>query len=205
MECAPAFNYARHAHITSIVPDDSIPFGPSHSKAVFESANLSLDLRYVCESASETQPLPEITLETLDLSDKGHLGPAVHAFLSLQEGQAVTFILRIPPTEYLHGPLRTSSDSGGSTPDVTSNVGLGSSTPAEVQQAELDAKARAVAASSKEVRRGQAEVAADRDVHMISALPRGRALDDPFLTKELVHSLLHVSDVFRECTKLMNE
>lgn len=53
MQCAPAFNYARSTHTTSIVADDSIL--PSSTvqpqqKVIFESKELTVDLRYVIES-----------------------------------------------------------------------------------------------------------------------------------------------------------
>lgn len=48
MQCAPAFNYARDEHRTSIV-DDASTLG-SQKKVLFESPRLSLDLRYVTES-----------------------------------------------------------------------------------------------------------------------------------------------------------
>jgi hypothetical protein len=101
VEVAPAFNYARNTHATSIVDDDSIPFtqaATKQKKALFESADLTLDLRYVAERTvdDEIEP-PVVHLTTLDLSAKGHKGLAVKAFISLVEGQAVTFVLRNPP------------------------------------------------------------------------------------------------------------
>lgn len=105
MQCAPAFNYARSTHITSIIEDDSIPIGSveqGQKKALFESDSLALDLRYIAEVAessleSGVSP-PQIVLEFLDLSKKGHKGLAVQSKLTLSEGQCVTFILRTPPT-----------------------------------------------------------------------------------------------------------
>lgn len=44
-------------------------------------------------------PHPSVQLELLDLSSKGHKGPAVTARLSLTEGQCITFVLRTPPTK----------------------------------------------------------------------------------------------------------
>lgn len=41
--------------------------------------------------------LPEVVLEFLDLSAKGHKGLAVQSTIRLEEGQCVTFILRTPP------------------------------------------------------------------------------------------------------------
>jgi len=100
MQCAPAFNYALASHTTTIIDDDSIAPPAQHKKAVFVSDDLTLDLRYVVENTlmDADAPVPEITLEFLDLSAKGHKGLAVQSLLELQEGQCVTFILRTPPT-----------------------------------------------------------------------------------------------------------
>ncbi|KAF8507955.1 Six-hairpin glycosidase [Hysterangium stoloniferum] len=109
MECAPAFNYARSAHTTELLPDLSAD--PSNSaaeptattplpdKAEFVSpdAKLSLDLRYVSEALGDFVKPPNVKLELLDLSHKGHLGPAVCSDMILEEGQAVWFVLRVPP------------------------------------------------------------------------------------------------------------
>lgn len=102
MQCAPAFNYARSTHITSIVDDESVPPNsdiPLQKKALFESDSLALDLRYIAEGADGDGGVPEVVLEFLDLSQKGHKGLAVQSKLTLEEGQCVTFILRTPPTE----------------------------------------------------------------------------------------------------------
>lgn len=102
MECAPAFDYARAPHHTSIVDDHSIPCGgndgaPKQQKALFESDLLSLDLRFVAESTVENVPVPDVELQLLDLTKRGHKGPAISVDLALEEGQAVTFILRTAP------------------------------------------------------------------------------------------------------------
>jgi hypothetical protein len=94
MECAPAFNYARSNHTTSIIPSAS---PESTTKAVFQSDALALDLRYVPESTMANVPCPSIQLDLLDLSQKGHLGLGVQAEMMLEEGQCVTFVLRTPP------------------------------------------------------------------------------------------------------------
>ncbi|EPQ54918.1 glycoside hydrolase family 15 protein [Gloeophyllum trabeum ATCC 11539] len=98
LTCAPAFNYARDTHTTAIIPDTSVPY-PAQQKALFHSADLDLDLRFVGESLVEGVPEPSVQLELLDLSGKGHKGPAVQSTLTLTEGQAVTFVLRVPPKE----------------------------------------------------------------------------------------------------------
>ncbi|KAF8206073.1 glycoside hydrolase family 15 protein [Mycena galopus ATCC 62051] len=94
MECAPAFNYARSAHTTAIVPSQS-PEGTT--KAVFQSDALTLDLRYVPENTMSNVTAPAIELNLLDLSQKGHIGLGVQAEMILEEGQCVTFVLRTPP------------------------------------------------------------------------------------------------------------
>jgi hypothetical protein len=102
MQCAPAFNYARDAHMTTLVKDDSIPSG-NQNKAVFESKDLTLDLRYVCDKNADTCTIPTVNLVTADLSAKGLLGPAVEADMQLTEGQVVTFVLRTPPVREVDG------------------------------------------------------------------------------------------------------
>ncbi|KIJ08003.1 glycoside hydrolase family 15 protein, partial [Paxillus involutus ATCC 200175] len=98
VECAPAFNYARDKHTTETVPDESVA-SCKQDKVLFKSDGLSLDLRYVAESTLENVPTPDVKLNLLDLSARGHLGPAASCGLSLEEGQRVTFVLRISPEE----------------------------------------------------------------------------------------------------------
>ena len=144
VQCAPAFNYARSAHTTTVVDDESID-GPAQKKALFKSDELSLDLRYVAEcSASEGIHSPEVTLELLDLSAKGHKGLAVQSLLKMTEGQCVTFVLRTPPVEV--APVILGQD---------------------------------------EKTKG----------YLSRESPNKRRVDDPYLTKELLSSLLHVSYV----------
>ncbi|KAJ3759693.1 glycoside hydrolase family 15 protein [Lentinula raphanica] len=101
MQCAPAFNYARSTHTTTLLADDSFPSKTQHQKAVFESDALTLDLRYVTDSLLDNVRPPEVSLNLLDLSAKGHKGPAASAEMILHEGQVVTFVLRSPPTQDL--------------------------------------------------------------------------------------------------------
>ncbi|KAG2128690.1 glycoside hydrolase family 15 protein [Suillus clintonianus] len=116
VECAPAFNYAQDPHATQIVPDDTVPHQfAKQNKVVFTSRPaaspylaagastsqnpLTLDLRFLSESLLDNVPAPEVTLETLNLSAKGHLGLAAQTELTLVEGQRVTFVLRIAPEQ----------------------------------------------------------------------------------------------------------
>ncbi|KAF8830428.1 hypothetical protein HHX47_DHR2000866 [Lentinula edodes] len=98
VQCAPAFNYARSSHTTTIVEDGSSSLS-QQQKAVFVSDALTLDLRCVTDSLLENVQPPEVNFQLLDLSTKGHKGPAVSAEMTLYEGQVVTFVLRSPPTE----------------------------------------------------------------------------------------------------------
>jgi len=127
MQCAPAFNYARSTHIASIVDDESVPCDPDavpQKKVLFESDSLALDLRYVAEVSegatdSGVSP-PEVVLEFLDLSQKGHKGPAIQSKFTLVEGQCVTFVLRTPPT----GLKVKLTDGDEMDPMPVSNTGL---------------------------------------------------------------------------------
>jgi hypothetical protein len=102
VECAPAFHYALAEHRTSLIHDDSIPANGEHAsdkqkKALFESDELTLDLRFIAESVVDCVPPPTVELCTLDLRPQGHRGISISADLDLVEGQIVTFVLRTPP------------------------------------------------------------------------------------------------------------
>lgn len=118
VECAPAFNYALAKHHTSLVSDDSIPAvgGDAQKKALFESDDLSLDLRFVAESVIDGVPSPSVEFQTLDLRSRGHKGLSVSADLDLVEGQVVTFVLRTLPkeTDEQHTSNPTSDKTQGS-------------------------------------------------------------------------------------------
>ncbi|KAG6877053.1 hypothetical protein C0993_010646 [Termitomyces sp. T159_Od127] len=165
MQCAPAFNYARDAHSTEIVPDNSIPpvFPTSaseaearlqepHKKAVFtSSAGFVLDLRYIPENTLEAACVPSVELGTLDLTSKGHKGFAAYSALQLCEGQAVTFVLRTPPEH--------------ETTPVTAGNGVNGAQKAELERV------------------------------LIGPLGvKVRTTNDPYLTKELLHSLLTITN-----------
>ncbi|KIL58020.1 glycoside hydrolase family 15 protein [Amanita muscaria Koide BX008] len=111
MQCAPAFDYARAAHKTSLVDDDSI-IGEPQQKAVFESEKLILDLSYVIESTMDSIQPPELAFNFLDLSGKGHLGTAIRASINLEEGQVVTFVLRhLNPAHKKQNPYNLDGES----------------------------------------------------------------------------------------------
>jgi hypothetical protein len=102
-DCAPASNYAQSPHKTSFVSHDST--SDSHPKAFFVSlaadvwAGLALDLRVVpgvLPDFSECDA-PRVALEELDLRARGHRSAGVCTELAMCEGQAVRFVLRVPP------------------------------------------------------------------------------------------------------------
>jgi len=93
VECAPAFHYALAEHRTSLIPDDTIPANGEHAskkqnKALFESSDLALDLRFIAESIIDGVPSPAVELCTLDLRPQGHKGISISADLDLVEGQS---------------------------------------------------------------------------------------------------------------------
>jgi hypothetical protein len=111
VECAPAFNYGLSEHRTSLVPDDTIPANGEHTsdsqqKALFESSDMTLDLRFVAESVIDGVPSPTVELRTCDLRPWGHKGISISVDLDLVEGQVVTFVLRTPPSKTMehHSP-----------------------------------------------------------------------------------------------------
>ncbi|KAF8697523.1 hypothetical protein AX14_001351 [Amanita brunnescens Koide BX004] len=144
MQCAPAFNYARSEHTTSIINDDSIISSSTQpqQKVVFESKELALDLRYILENTMDSVAPPEIIIVPYDLTSKGHLGLAVESKFNLLEGQCVTFVLRHVTPEQLKAPVNPD----GAPVELTAAVG---------------------------------------------ATKRARRSEDPYLTKELLDSLLH--------------
>ena len=76
---------------------DETHSGTPQKKVLYTSDKLSLDLRYLAETTVDGVSEPKIELKILDLENKGHKGRGVYCDLHLEEGQAVTFIVRIPP------------------------------------------------------------------------------------------------------------
>ena len=76
---------------------DETHSGTPQNKVLYTSDKLSLDLRYLAQTTVEGVSDPKIELKILDLENKGHQGKGAYCDLHLEEGQAVTFIVRIPP------------------------------------------------------------------------------------------------------------
>ncbi|CAK9781214.1 unnamed protein product [Cutaneotrichosporon oleaginosum] len=103
MECAPAFNYARDEHTVEIVEDDSaVGVSGEHTKVVFKSRDLTLDLRHVCTHTSDAK-MPHLTIRKETLADRDMLGEAAVAEFTLGEGQVVYFVLREMPADANRG------------------------------------------------------------------------------------------------------
>ena len=73
---APGFYYARSAHITTLIEDESIPDGFLKEKKSDE-LSLALELRSSSRNASEDVHAPEVNSKLLYLSAKVHRGPGV--------------------------------------------------------------------------------------------------------------------------------
>ncbi|GAA5855676.1 hypothetical protein JCM9279_003300 [Rhodotorula babjevae] len=114
MECAPAFDYARASHETTISNDDK--------RADFACPqHVDLDLRWVVSNGSHPKDglkEPEIELDYLDLSERGHKGLGVTAKFTLEEGQSVTFVLREPPKS---GSTSGKGSANDATPDCSAS------------------------------------------------------------------------------------
>ncbi|KAF8662097.1 hypothetical protein AX16_001207 [Volvariella volvacea WC 439] len=163
VQCAPAFNYARDKHVTTIIDDDSAPLDANgRKKVLFESEGLNLDLRYVAESTIDSVEPPQVSFSALDLSHKGHKGLAVQTELSLVEGQCVTFVLRTPPS-------KVQTQRAGSVPPNKNDE--------DEKWKDRDDLVIAPAA-------------------LIGTGNKGRALEDPILSKELVHALLTATNKY---------
>ncbi|KAJ2920788.1 hypothetical protein H1R20_g16305, partial [Candolleomyces eurysporus] len=267
MQCAPAFNYARDAHVTTLIDDDSIspeatgngertlskkdyegilekewgqhlrkhtgstidsPSSDSddlaqanpletpedrktvpdkpHKKALFESPSLTMDLRYVVHAEDshggcDGDAVPDVELNLLDLSKKGHKGLGVEAEFELKEGQGVTFIFRIVP--------------GSPIPEGTAKEKKDDKTPklpppsdVEVKQATLGAVPEGASGQGHSVGLKVDMNLTVRDsgkkafVGGIAAGLRAgskngkRPPDDPWLTKDLVASLLQTTNKY---------
>jgi hypothetical protein len=101
VEVAPAFDYARATHRTTLIESTtrSTTCYTDNQSARFECpTHLDLDLR-VITSKGAAVALPKITVDYLDLSERGHQGLGIACDFTLSEGQSVIFVLRQPPVE----------------------------------------------------------------------------------------------------------
>lgn len=97
MECLPAFDYARDAHTTEVVPAAE---NGGVWRAVFTSSSLRMELLAVVESDETTgDPAFELQNDTSKAIFPRALGTAAFAEFDLAEGQIVTLVLRDCPRE----------------------------------------------------------------------------------------------------------
>jgi hypothetical protein len=111
---------------------------------VFVSPDLTLDLRYVVEqtpAGSDGTP-PEVTLEFLDLSAKGHKGLAVQSTIHLVEGQCVTFVLRPPPARTI--PLPSEKEDAAVAVQALHERGLSSGLDSKAWRLTVESAPRAI-------------------------------------------------------------
>ncbi|KAI9599539.1 glycoside hydrolase family 15 protein [Syncephalis fuscata] len=119
IECAPAFNYARSTHKTSLVPDDNTadrePIDTydhvrrktiiNDKKILFSSEELNLDLRWIIRSDEDGRQ-PDVQWQLIEPNgdDDGLLGPKAYTEVTLSEGQQLILILREPVQKSLCCP-----------------------------------------------------------------------------------------------------
>ncbi|EAU80931.2 glycosyl hydrolase [Coprinopsis cinerea okayama7 len=182
-----------------------------------------------CNSEDEASAIPDIKLTLLDLSSKGHKGPAVQSDFVLTEGQGVTFVFRIVPggEKVGLGGVKTSGgrviggdgdsaapsgvsgalveDRGGR--DAGRSVQKPEVRPVDEQGNEKDvggeaAQPRAkMGGTDKAIARAKGGLLKRRGRTVLDRRP----LDDPWLTEELVGGLLRTtakywSDWIRQST-----
>jgi GH15 family glucan-1,4-alpha-glucosidase len=113
MECYPAFNYAQDKHTTRTVheeisddeqtivsleariyPEQDLHYYTGRDRVIFESENLSMDLRHLVKCGEFECPFVKIVT---DNENKAHLGPGVWAEFDLKETQEVVFVFREVP------------------------------------------------------------------------------------------------------------
>lgn len=97
VEVFPAFNYAQDKHTTEILDnndDKDTAHGQCHQTVIFKSKDLSLQLDATidCQHNSEAS-CPEVTFRKKRVNESP-LGEGIFARISLQEGQAVSFVIR---------------------------------------------------------------------------------------------------------------
>ncbi|KAF9778574.1 glycoside hydrolase family 15 protein [Thelephora terrestris] len=172
VQVAPAFNYARDKHDTHILPDHSVPGcldrTPPHNKALFVSENLSLDFRYISESVIDGVPAPEVDIQLLDLTKRGHLGLSASIDLNLIEGQVVTFVLRSISPSQVKRDLESQSPGLGMEQALQKVI----PSPKVAEELGIDYKT------------------------LVSGASKLRAADDPLLTAELLSELFTTTNQY---------
>ncbi|KAJ3524635.1 hypothetical protein NMY22_g10912 [Coprinellus aureogranulatus] len=205
-----------------------------HKKALFESPNLNMDLRYVTHTDAVMDHgddgLPCVDLELLDLSKKGHKGLGVQSTFELSEGQGVSFIFRMLPGSPVPTNMsRQKCGGGASEPDPDRSSATNPTLRREETAREKEEKeGKKEEDPSPEVELKQAKVgfvpqqsqtmgvAVDLNVAVRHVGERGfaeglaagkkvaerngktgrRPSDDPWLTKDLIISLLQTTNKY---------
>lgn len=134
---------------------------------------MTLDLRYAIEDLNDIGGI-KVDFGLLDLRGQGHLGLSVYSEFTLQEGQAVTFVLRTPPKA-----TSTPHRLGTPTPEQSAQSGV----PLDGPLSESMYSARA----SNMVLTPEAPA-------LLKGISQLRPKDDPLLNNKLLNSLLKVDE-----------
>ncbi|KAK1980316.1 family 15 glycosyl hydrolase [Colletotrichum cereale] len=89
IEIFPAFQYATEAHVATIVEPYHTTGSPSKA-VIFHSEHYKMQLDVIVDAESETAPTVTFRKEKRD----GMLGEGVVAHLEIEEGHAISFVLR---------------------------------------------------------------------------------------------------------------
>ncbi|GAB7352633.1 hypothetical protein MBLNU459_g3004t1 [Dothideomycetes sp. NU459] len=94
VQVSPAFNYAQDSHTTEISDKHDAGNSECQQKVVFRSEDLSLQLDATIDCGDSSEGVcPKVAFRKKKLTEQS-LGESVFARISLQEGQAVSFVLR---------------------------------------------------------------------------------------------------------------
>lgn len=93
VEIFPAFDYALEPHVTTIVQPIHEPGSPNSKTVTFHSKNLKLQLDVTIDKGEEdVNTCPSVIFKAV--KRPGMLGEGVVAKILVQEGQAISFVLR---------------------------------------------------------------------------------------------------------------
>lgn len=98
IQVCPAFNYAQDEHTTDIINNghgQDTTHGQCHQTVIFKSKSLSLQLNTTMECGDNPEAFcPKVTFQKKQKMGHAALGEGVFARITLQEGQAVSFVMR---------------------------------------------------------------------------------------------------------------
>ncbi|KAF5315037.1 hypothetical protein D9619_007479 [Psilocybe cf. subviscida] len=202
IECAPAFNYARDAHTTRVVRDESVPAsangGKPQMKVLFESPDLNLDLRYVAENTSGTTPTTAgITSSTIGRSSLAYptSNPSTAPKNEALNTNNETGDSGIPEINFEFLDLSEQGHKGHAAQCVaTLREGQCVTFVLRIPPASAVPPADSSADEGGEGQKPSVDAAKGEKEWRLAEYGTPRALDDPLLTKELMASVLHATN-----------